>query len=454
MVLAHPGHVVATAAVSTVALRVLLLVGAAVLAGTAVSSRRLWTLPLLSVPVLLAAAGTSGWFRVSVVVHVAAAAVWLGCVLRVVAARRTQRARVVERLTPLAVTSATAVALSGITQALADRVRFDGLAFDRLVLVKAGLLVLATALGAEWLSRGHTRSRIAIRDLVWGLELVALLAAAGIGAALVAVPSAPPAGVPISTAYGTLVPQRPGTNFLHTDGRWQRIELPAGRSTLRLSQGTLLVDTGHRRGLQPDGPECATALLVKPSLAQCPDQALAPQDATALRVLTHWLRDRGVSAVGVQGDASGRSEQARQVLGRSSERPQALVLTGTWESAAETLAGLGRRVPERGVFLAPWLLDGTLLTRAATTAPLVVLPFDPTSAEALRYAASLPAGELPTAAGYRAWGGSESSPQVWATSPASIFPTDLGHDHTVAGGWFPGGALVPLQLTGLRDSRS
>jgi hypothetical protein len=154
MLLAHPGHVVATASVSTVALRVLLLVGAAVLAGTAVSSRRLWTLPLLSVPVLLAVAGTTGWFRVSVAVHVAAGAVWLGCVLRVVAARRVPRARVVERLAPLAVTSASAVAVSGVAQALADRVRVDGLIFDRLVLVKAGLLVLATALGGGLLSRG------------------------------------------------------------------------------------------------------------------------------------------------------------------------------------------------------------------------------------------------------------------------------------------------------------
>ena len=430
MVLAHPGHVVATAPVGTVALRVLLLVGAAVLAGTAVSSRRLWTLPLLSVPVLVAVAGTSGWFRVSVAVHVAAAAVWLGCVLRVVAARRAQRARVVGQLTPLAVTSAIAVSVSGIAQALGDRVRFDGLAFDRLVLLKAALLVLAT-------SFGNRRER-------WGVELTALVAAAGIGAALVAVPSAPPAGVPISIGLGTLVPQRPGTNDLHVDGSWRRLQLPAGRSTIRLGQGTLLVDAGHRRGLQPDGPECATALLVRPSLRHCPDQTLDPQDAGALRALTQWLRDRGVSAVGVQGDASGRSREAATVLGRSSARPQALVLTGTWESASAALAKLGRRVPERGVYLAPWLLEGTLLTRAATTAPLVVLPFDPKGADALRYAASLPAGESPTAAGYRAWGGGASPAQVWATSPASIFPTDLGHDHTVAGGWFPGGALVPV----------
>jgi hypothetical protein len=125
--------------------------------------------------------------------------------------------------------------------------------------------------------------------------------------------------VAISTAYGTLVPQRPGANYLHADGRWQRVELPAGRSTLQLRQGTLLVDTGHRRGLQPDGPECAAALLVAPSIARCPDQALAAQDATALRALTRWLRDGGVRA---------RSAYRRMVR-RGAGRPR-----GCWEPAA------------------------------------------------------------------------------------------------------------------------
>jgi hypothetical protein len=151
-----------------------------------------------------------------------------------------------------------------------------------------------------------------------------------------------------------------------------------------------------------------------------------------------------VRAIGVQADGSARSRQAAQVLGAGARRPEALVLTGTWESASAALAALGRRVPERGVYLAPWLLEATLLGRSAVTAPLVVLPFDPVGPDALRYAASLPTGESPTPAGYRAWGGSDDRPQLWATTPASIFPTDLGHDHGSESGWFPGGALVPI----------
>ena len=440
MILAHPGHVVATAAAGTVALRALLLVSAAVLAGVAVSSRRLWTLPLLSVPVLLAVAGTSGWYRVSVAVHVAAGAVWLGCVFRVLAVRRAVRADVTGRVAPLAVASALAVAVSGVAQALADRVRLDGVAFDRLVLVKAALLVLATATGALLSSRARpaTTGRM--------LELTALVAAAVIGTALVAVPSAPPAGRPVLTGVGTLTPQRPGTNYLRADGAWTRLELPAGRSTLRLpGGGRMLVDTGHRRGLQPDGPECATALLVRDVLTRCPDAALAPEDASALLALAGWLRSRGVRALGVQADASPRSRRAAELLGGSSAaRPQAMVLTGTWETAEAALRALGRTAPEAGVYLAPWLLTGPILNRYATTAPLVVLPFDPTGPDAVRYAAALPAGEVPTAAGYRAWGGAEGSPGVWATSPASVFPSELGHDHGEGNGWFPGGALVEI----------
>ena len=447
MISAHPGHVVATAAAGTVALRVLVLVGAAVLAGVAVSSRRLWTLPLLSAPVLLAVAGTSGWFRISVAVHVVAASVWVGCVFRVVAVRRSARRAVTERVAPLAVTSAVAVAVSGVTQALADRVRVDGITFDRLVLVKAGLLVLATVLGARAIGRLAPRL----------LELGALVTAAGIGAALVAVPSAPPAGAPILTAYGTLTPQRPGTNYLRADGAWTRLELPAGRSTLTLpGGGRMLVDAGHARGLQPDGPECATALLVKPSLATCPDAALAPEDATALAALRTWLQRRGVRAIEVQSDDSPRSRRAAELLGASSAaRPEAIVLTGTWESAEAVLQRLGRTAPEAGVYLAPWLLTGPILSRFATTAPLAVLPFDPKGPDALRYAAALPPGEVPTAAGYRAWGGSLGAPAVWATTPASIFPAALGHGHGTEVGWYPGGALVEvadLHPIGSRES--
>ncbi|MCU1600743.1 MAG: hypothetical protein JWO22_1452, partial [Frankiales bacterium] len=166
---------------------------------------------------------------------------------------------------------------------------------------------------------------------------------------------------------------------------------------------------------------------------------------SVLASLTRWLKRRGITRVDVESDESPRSRRAAEAMGvDSAARPQAIVITGTWESAEAALRELGRAVPEGGVYLAPWLMTGPILTSYATTAPLVVLPFDPHGTQAERYAAGLPAGETPTAAGFRAWGGSDDEPQVWATSPASIFPTDLGHDHAAGRGWFPGGALVAI----------
>ena len=114
-----------------------------------------------------------------------------------------------------------------------------------------------------------------------------------------------------------------------------------------------------------------------------------------------------------------------------------MVLTGTWASADAALARLDRRTTQ-GVYLAPWLLSGDLLTRHATAAPLVVLPFAPTGAS--RYLATAP---VPSYEAY-ARTGPELAVKVYATSPASILPASLGHDHPDARRWFPGGAQTAV----------
>jgi hypothetical protein len=447
---AHPGHVVDAVSAGTVVLRVILLVGTAVLAGTAVTSRRLWTLPLLSAPVLIALVGTRGWFAVLVVAHVVAASVWLGAVLRVLASAKARR-----QVAGLAVSSALVVAATGTVMALADRVRVDGLLFDRLVLGKAGLLLLAAALGwGSGYGRGKGRRTAAARPLA---ELTALTAAAALGASLLFVPLAPAAGRPVVTGLVAVVPQRPGPNLVHlaTDdpvtvngirsqalagstGQWVGLELPAGRSTLDLGPlGTTVVDTGHGPSRSVSGPECASALLQ--GARQCPDAQLVPSDARALAALGRWLNGRGTHYA-VRGDTTARSEQAARLL-PSQARPTAVVLTGGWDSAARELARIGRTAPAGGVYLAPWLLNGTLLSRYAVAGPYVVLPFDPKALPAQEY---LVQTSFPSAAGYRAWGGPEQAPELWATTPASIFPTSLDHGHASAAGWFPGGSLVPV----------
>ena len=178
--------------------------------------------------------------------------------------------------------------------ALADRVRVDGLLFDRLVLAKAALLLVAAAVGWRLTRRSTWLS---------GVELVSLAAAAAAGASLLFVPLAPEAGRPVVTGLVAVVPQRPGPNLVHvaTDepltvngvrsralagstGQWVSLDLPAGRSTLDLGDlGTSVVDTGHGRPLAVSGPECASALLQ--GATACPDTALAAADAVALRAL-------------------------------------------------------------------------------------------------------------------------------------------------------------------------
>ena len=65
------------------------------------------------------------------------------------------------------------------------------------------------------------------------------------------------------------------------------------------------------------------------------------------------------------------------------------------------------------------------------------------TSQAQRYAAALPAGEVPTAAGFAAWGGRDAAPRVYASAPVSILPPSLGHEHA-GRGWFPGGALTAV----------
>ncbi|MCU1595821.1 MAG: hypothetical protein JWO12_3213, partial [Frankiales bacterium] len=213
--------------------------------------------------------------------------------------------------------------------------------------------------------------------------------------------------------------------------------------------GEVLVDANTTAPV-PDGPECASTLLAeqlahKP-LGPCPSEHLGDQDARALEGLVGWLRSRGVTELKVLGDSTKRSVAAGlHVRGLRSGTHGALLLTGSWESAARELATLDRaRVPEDGVYLAPWLLTGPILQTYATAAPLLALPFDPHSPDVRAYLATLPAWESPTGAGYEAFSGRSHLMQVWATSPASIFPKDLGHAHAGTTGWFPGGTLAAI----------
>ena len=380
------------------------------------------------------------------VVHRSAVSMWLGAVLAALLGRRDRAVAAV------GVGAAAATAGSGLVLARLDRVGLDTVPFDLVVLAKVGLLALAVWFGLRRARR---------------LELGVLAAAAVAGSLLPGVASPPPGATSLVSAAGafrvTVTPHRPGANWVHVDseqpvqvdgawsqrlpgtpGQWARVTLAPGRTSVEVAGKDVLVDARSRDVVQPDGPECASALLAADlagrSLSACPAARLDPADASALRGLATWLQRRG-QAPRVVGDASPRSQAAAAVLPAGGTG--AVLLTGTWESAYRALERRGTRPPAGGVYLAPWLATATVLGRFSTAAPLTVLPFDPASPGVRAYLRALPPGEQPTPAGYAAFGGRGGPPRVFATSPVGILPTSLDTPHEKVG-WFPAGALTPV----------
>jgi hypothetical protein len=457
VVLAHGGHVVPSAVPATVVLRWVVLLAAVGLAAWLLRRDRVAPAAALSSVAALVCTTSP-----ALVVHRTAVTLWLAAVVAWLVGSRHRGTATT------AVASTALVAVTGLWLAWGDRVRLDFVLFDRLVVLKAALLAAAVPLAL----RRRT-----------GWELALLLVAAAVGSVLVLVPTPPASGRPLVSAAGeltvTVVPQRPGANWVHVDsdrvvtvdgvrstalpgttGQWVQTTLPPGRSSLhvkeigrpweRLSQGDVLVDAGHGDPATLDGPECVSAWTAAALRARtpsaCPSQQLTAADAVALQSLVAWLADRHVAGITVAGDATPRSVQAQQALTAARTRlglsdRGALVVTSSWATADAQLART--TAPRDGVYLAPWLVTGPFLARYGDLAPLAVLPFDPAGPQAGRYITALPPGSTPSAAGFAAWGGAAVPARVYATARVSILPADLGHEHP-SGGWFPGGALTDV----------
>jgi hypothetical protein len=239
--------------------------------------------------------------------------------------------------------------------------------------------------------------------------------------AIVVRPPAPVPGVAVVTAVDAgprpvgvvVVPNRPGLNLVHvqaegasvgvarnalapakrmggTGGGWATIRLPEGPSTVYVEREGVVASFPTNAGgagdvlsglAGPDGPECASALLgealahVESRLTACPADALDPRDAAALRSMAS-------QRMTVVADDSQRSRAAVRELRRAGVEitragDPVLVVTG-WAGAEKA----SREHP--GAELAPWLrkvTDERYLHTLRTNFP----------------------GELPSAAGHRAW---------------------------------------------------
>jgi hypothetical protein len=326
----------------------------------------------------------------------------------------------------------------------------------KLVVAKAGLLLGAAALG---LAVRYLVRRTRVAGPLARVELGVLLVAAVLGATVTGLPGpgpAPIAGVPLvrqltidEAATGlVVVPQRPGTNLVHlaTDrfsdikvaghrytaeprpgaaGLWAVVQLPAGRSRLRVIQGRYVVQQVLNTGpapaagapadaldiAGPDGPECLTAALgatlggSKLPLIACPGRVLLSTDAIALQALVTQLAGRGVKTLAVVEDATPRSTDALAVVRSAADVHQvavkampatapnfagvdaALAVSG-WQPTAAALVATRKHPPLYGTYVAPWLFDTPLVaaTGGSTYAPL---PFDPQGDQANAYLAAL-----------------------------------------------------------------
>ena len=310
---------------------------------------------------------------------------------------------------PVALTLAVVLALAGVLQIAVSGIGFDrrlyGTGFGLALLVVALLPIIVTALTIK---RLHRASAL--------LVVVAYVAWAALGA-IPRPADLPTPGVPLlGEAAGTAVlvaPQRPGRNLVHlpdeatvngvqavarpgTSGTWAEVDLPPGRSDLRISRGgnesTLAVDTGSGAARAVD-PECAESALGgligggRVELSKCPSDALSTADADAVHKLVDYLVGRKIPAITVVGDGSLRSRTAEEVVRQAgipvseTEQPNgALVVVAGWSGAAAELSKVAVEQTQKptfidGVYLSPWLLTAPLLKSVVSS--VVPLRFDP-----------------------------------------------------------------------------
>ncbi|MFC0433270.1 hypothetical protein [Kutzneria buriramensis] len=406
---------------------------------------------------------------------------WLG--LTLLAPEPTGRLRP----RPVALTVAIVLALAGVLQIAVSGIGFDRRLYDTgfgLALLAVALLpIIVTALTIR---RLHPASTL--------LVVVAYVAWAALGA-IPRPADLPTPGVPLlGSASGVPVlvaPQRPGRNLVHLPGEatvdgvkalarpgmsgtWAEVDLPPGRSDLRISLGgkesTLAVDTGAGAARAVD-PECAEAGLggliggSRLPLTTCPSDGLSTGDADAVHKLVDYLKGRKIPAITVVGDGSPRARAAEDVVRRAgipvsdTEEPNsALVVVAGWSGAAAELSRVAVEQTQKptfvdGVYLAPWLLTAPLLKSVVSSA--IPLRFDPRDPRTMAYTVALSdafPGATGSIGGLDSWlaaQGQQPDPSVrlYAAAQVDAMPMDNtmdGMEMAYPGQWVPNGTIVPI----------
>jgi hypothetical protein len=349
--------------------------------------------------------------------------------------------------------------------------------------------------------------------------LVAATFASGVGSG----PGLPPqamAGQPVIQAVTVgadhakvvVVPHRPGPNLVWVDGDGYRVGTarddlipaerrpgaPGGWAVLDLRSGDSLLwieRAGRRASIALDaepvvpelpaittagGPECLSAVVGAvmagaAPVSRCPDQALGAVDRGALRGMIRSIAGRHVPGIRLVGGDSPRAHAAESLIRRQARRlglvvdgtPRRLdarVVVGDWSTAERALIRQTRDPAGSGVYLAPWLANGTLL--GYSSGAVVVLNYDTTQGAAAEYVADLDrfaTRKLASPAGFAAWLAASGRPAP--TGPARLYAALAGFDLMGAdpsmramngmdgmpgsvggatGGWIPNGRMTSV----------
>lgn len=306
-----------------------------------------------------------------------------------------------------------------------------------------------------------------------------------------------------------VVPHRPGPNLVWVDGAdllvgaagrdpvpaqrrpgapggWAVIDLPTGPSTLWVSRGE------RRAGIvvEPDsgvpalpglttaaGPECLSAIVGAAMVGaatpnRCPDQRLTAADRGSLRAMVRSIAERGVPGIRLIGGESPRASAAAAVVHRQAREVglpvdagrdplDATVVVADWASAEHALIAQVRDPAGSGVYLAPWLANGTLL--GYSSGAVVVLNYDTTEGAAADYVAALDAyaaRELASPSGFTTWLAATGRPapagptrlyaslagfSLMGADPAMHGGGQAGHGMAAGtGGWIPNGRMTTV----------
>ena len=401
---------------------------------------------VVAVALLRGERGSGPLAFVLILVHLAAAAVWLGGVLELVL-RREDRWATARRFGPVGLGAVVVLVATGVWNV---QVHTGGRplagSYEHVLGLKLALVVIALGFAAAAHRQLRARPRALSRSLVSG-EAAVLGTVVAVAAVLTALPAAAATGAKVGvTSSRNGVTVTSGHASFRTSG-------PDAEECASHAAAVLLASADPRllpcSLSEPDAPQLGAAFARYFSDLRISSAVVIADDSPRSRAMT----ERFVSDARTRGIAVDVVHAASEVHSWS----DAAVVTSGWATAKDVVSAIeaAPAPPVRGVFLAPWLLSSEVIGGPGRVQLAVALPFDPSASTAGAYLDQL-ARRAPRAkastAGLEGWLAGRRTPTQTATAiqfftPARIdfLPPSLseGHDHAGAG-WVNGGQMAAV----------